>query len=53
MNRHGAGPQFTGARLSVVDGRGTIHPRCLRRIGVELAGTNDPDSVKSPVGWHG
>src|ERR1041384_1676517 len=50
MNAYSAGPKLRGSCTRVSNRSGAIHPRCLRSVGIHVPGTNNPNSMKLPVG---
>src|SRR5277367_6510843 len=49
MHHHRASPQLVCPRACMSDGRGARHARRLRCVRVELAGSDDLDSVFVPI----
>src|SRR5258708_328564 len=51
MNAYSSSPQLRSARSRVSDRGRAIHPRSLRRVGIEFAGMDDSNSVMLPIGF--
>ena len=48
MDDDRTGPQLFGPAPRMGDGRGAVHPRCLRRIGIEIGALDDTHAVVFP-----